>query len=82
MGKIDNTDIAKMSFEQALEALEQIVATLEGGQAPLQDSIDIYERGEALKSHCSDLLKKAEARVEKITLSRDGGPTGTEPLDG
>ena len=78
----DNKDIKGMSFEQALDELEKIVATLEGGQAPLQDSIDIYERGEALKSHCSSLLKRAEARVEKITLSRDGTPEGTEPLDG
>jgi len=81
MGKNDTNDIKKMSFEQALDELEKIVATLEGGQAPLQDSIDIYERGEALKSHCSALLKKAEARVETIILSRDGAPTGTKPLD-
>lgn len=44
-------------------------------------SIAIYERGEALKAHCELLLKSAEARIEKITLSRDGKATGTEPLD-
>lgn len=70
-----------MSFEQALSELEQIVNKLESGQAPLQESIAIYERGEALKQHCETLLKTAEARIEKITLSRDGTPTGTEPLD-
>ena len=70
-----------MSFEKALAELEQIVGKLESGQAPLQESIAIYERGEALKSHCETLLKTAEARIEKITLSRDGKPTGTEPLD-
>ena len=74
-------DIAKLSFEQALAELEQIVAKLEGGQAPLAQSIEIYERGEALKKHCETLLKQAEMRIEKITLSRDGKPTGTAPLD-
>lgn len=75
------TDIAKMSFEEALDELETIVSKLEGGQAPLQESIEIYERGEALKKHCEALLKMAEARIEKITLAKDGTPAGTEPLD-
>ncbi len=76
-----DADIKKMSFEQALGELEKIVAELEGGKAPLQDSIAIYERGEALKKHCETLLKAAEARIEKITLDRDGKPVGVEPLD-
>jgi exodeoxyribonuclease VII small subunit len=75
-----NDDIKAMSFETALGELEQIVGTLEGGKAPLAESIAIYERGEALKSHCEALLKQAEARIEKITL-RNGAPAGTEPLD-
>lgn len=70
-----------MSFEQALEALERIVDDLEKGDVPLEKSIAIYERGEALKRHCEQLLKAAEAKVEKIRLSRDGQPVGTEPLD-
>lgn len=77
----DNDDVKSMSFEQALGELEQIVQKLEGGKAPLAELISIYERGEALKGHCEALLKTAEARIEKITLSRDGKPTGTEPLD-
>jgi exodeoxyribonuclease VII small subunit len=64
-----------------LAQLEEIVGKLESGRAPLAESIAIYERGEALKQHCETLLKAAEARIEKITLSRDGKPTGTEPLD-
>ncbi len=75
------SDIAEMSFEAALDELEKIVQQLESGRAPLQESIAIYERGEALKRHCETLLKQAEARIEKITLARDGTPTGTEPLD-
>lgn len=76
-----NADIAKMSFETALTELEQIVTKLESGQAPLQESISIFERGEALKAHCEALLKSAESRIEKITLGKDGEPTGTVPLD-
>jgi exodeoxyribonuclease VII small subunit len=74
-------DIAKMSFEAALKELEAIVSKLESGEAPLQESIEIYERGEALKKRCEELLKLAEARIEKITLTKDGAPTGLEPLD-
>jgi exodeoxyribonuclease VII small subunit len=74
-------DIKSMSFEQALAALEEIVDKLERGDVPLEQSISIYERGEALKKHCDTLLKAAEDRVEKIRLSRDGAPVGTEPLD-
>ncbi len=75
-----NDDIKAMSFEQALAVLERIVDDLEKGDVPLDQSIRIYERGEALKAHCEALLKAAEARIEKITL-RNGQPTGTEPLD-
>jgi exodeoxyribonuclease VII small subunit len=74
-------DIASLPFEKALEELEAIVRQLEGGKVPLEDSIAIYERGEALKSHCEALLKRAEARIEKITLGPDGQATGTAPLD-
>ena len=77
-----NDDIKAMSFEQALDALERIVDDLERGDVPLDQSIRIYERGEALKSHCDRLLKAAEDKVEKIRLSRDGKPAGVEPLDG
>jgi exodeoxyribonuclease VII small subunit len=75
-------DIRNMSFEEALAALERIVDDLEKGDVPLDQSIRIYERGEALKKHCDALLKAAEDKVEKIRLSRDGAPIGTEPLDG
>ncbi len=76
-----NEDIKALSFEKALETLEKIVDDLERGDVPLDQSIRIYERGEALKAHCDRLLKAAEDRVEKIRLSREGKPVGTEPLD-
>ena len=70
-----------LTFEQALSELETIVQKLERGDVPLEESIAIYERGDALKKRCDALLKQAEAKVEKITLSADGAPAGTEPVD-
>lgn len=81
MAEKPDEDIAGMTFERALEELERIVGNLEKGDVPLEESIRIYERGEALKKHCDKLLKSAESKVEKIRLSREGVPEGTEPLD-
>ena len=72
-------DIAKMPFETALAELESIVDRLEKGAVALEESIKLYERGEALKTHCDALLKNAEMRIEKITLSADGKPKGIGP---
>ncbi|MXN66010.1 exodeoxyribonuclease VII small subunit [Stappia sp. GBMRC 2046] len=74
-------DVSAMSFEDALKELEVIVSRLEQGQVPLEESITLYEKGDALRRHCDKLLKAAEAKVEKIQLSRDGTASGTEPLD-
>lgn len=75
-------DVTALSFEQAVEELEKIVVALERGDVPLDKSIEIYERGEALKKHCETLLSAAENRIEKIRLDRAGKPQGVEPLDG
>ena len=77
----DNGDVGQLSFERAIEELELIVKRLEEGKVPLEELVAIYERGEALKRRCEDLLRQAEARVQKITLDAAGNPTGTEPLD-
>ena len=77
----NHDDIRQMSFEQALKELEAIVDRLEKGSVELEASIRIYERGEALKAHCDALLRKAEAKVEKIALNSNNQPIGTEPLD-
>ena len=74
-------DIAAMPFEAALAELEQIVDKLEKGAVALDESISLYERGEALKKRCDELLKNAEMRIEKITLAADGGFKGVAPLD-
>lgn len=75
-------EIDKMPFEAALAELEQIVDQLEKGAVALDESITLYERGEALKKHCDELLKNAEMRIEKITLAADGrAAAGAVPLD-
>jgi exodeoxyribonuclease VII small subunit len=76
-----HADVGRLTFERAIEELESIVKRLEDGKVPLEESVAIYERGEALKRRCEDLLRQAEARVQKITLDAAGNPTGTEPLD-
>ncbi|RAI44320.1 exodeoxyribonuclease VII small subunit [Rhodoplanes roseus] len=81
MSEKKQADVATLSFERALEELESIVERLESGNVPLEESVTIYERGEALKRRCEELLSQAEARVQKITLDAAGKPKGTEPLD-
>ena len=76
-----HSDIDTLPFERAIEELESIVKRLEEGKVPLEESVAIYERGEALKRRCDELLRQAEARVEKITLDAARKPTGTAPLD-
>lgn len=76
-----HADIRDLSFEKALKELEQIVGRLERGDAELEESIALYERGELLKAHCDRVLKQAEAKVEKLTLGDGNRPTGVAPLD-
>jgi exodeoxyribonuclease VII small subunit len=68
------TDIANLSFEQALEELEAIVRQLEAGKVKLDDAIGAYERGAALKRFCEAKLADAKAKVEKIAFAADGTP--------
>ena len=73
------TDIAALSFEDALSELEQIVRRLESGAGKLDDAIAAYERGALLKRHCEAKLREAQARVDKIVIGTDGKPA-TEPV--
>lgn len=75
-----SADIAKMSFEDALAELEEIVRALEGGKGKLEEAIGAYERGAQLKEHCEKKLKEAQAKVEKISLGA-GGEAVTEPAN-
>jgi exodeoxyribonuclease VII small subunit len=75
------SDVTTLSFEAALRELEAIVGRLEQGDVDLEDSITLYERGQALKAHCDSKLKSAEGRLEKIVLSGSGAPTATVPME-
>jgi len=75
-----DTAIEKLSFEEALSELDKIVATLESGKAPLEESISVYERGMMLKKHCEKKLNDAQEKIEKITIQPDGS-VKTEPFD-
>ncbi len=77
---MSDTAIKDMSFEDALAELEAIVRQLEAGDAPLEESITIYQRGAKLKAHCEGKLKSAQLKVEKIVLTPDGSAS-TEAFD-
>lgn len=76
------TEIEKMSFEEAMKELEATVGRLEHGEATLEESIALYERGAKLRAHCDTVLRAAEERVEKITLAAGGQPAGSVPVEG
>jgi exodeoxyribonuclease VII small subunit len=77
----EGAQISEMTFEEALRALEQVVARLEGGEVPLDESISLYERGEDLRKHCQARLDAAQARIEKIVAGPDGKAAGLQPFD-
>ena len=74
-------DIAALTFEDALRALEDIVRKLESGEVPLDATMDLYERGEKLRKHCQARLDAAQLRIEKIVAGADGQAAGTTPFD-
>ena len=73
-------DIAQLSYEQARDELVAIVARLESGQAPLEESMTLWERGEALATHCTAWLDDAQARIAtsgSIAASNSEADAGT-----
>ncbi|CAH0496993.1 Exodeoxyribonuclease 7 small subunit [Novosphingobium sp. CECT 9465] len=72
---------ANLSFEEALKELEAVVRRLESGEAPLDESIELYARGDALRAHCQTRLDAAQSRIEAIVADRDGKPQGLRPFD-
>ena len=78
---MSDTPVGEMSFEDAMKELEDVVAKLESGDVPLEDSIKLYERGAALKEHCQKKLAEAEEKVAQITLDGDGNPKGTASVE-
>ena len=73
-------DVSGMSFEDALAELEKIVRALESGQQKLEDAMNAYERGAALRRHCEAKLAEADARVAVI-VQRANGSLTTRPMD-
>ena len=78
---MDEPAIESLSFEAALAELETIVRSLEAGTAPLDESIERYQRGDRLKRHCEARLKAAQARIDQISLDAEGQPAGTSRFD-
>jgi len=75
-------DISKMTFEQAMQELDGVVAKLEQGDVALDDLVSFSERGAALKLHCETKLKSAMEKVEKISIGPDGAATGATEVKG
>jgi exodeoxyribonuclease VII small subunit len=71
-------EIAELPFDKALEELRAVVAQLEQGGLPLEESISLYERGAALHDHCGKLLDSAELRVQRLV---DGSGGASRVMD-
>jgi exodeoxyribonuclease VII small subunit len=78
---MDEPEIETLSFEAALAQLELIVRSLETGTEPLDQSIELYQRGDRLKRHCEARLKAAQARIDQISVDAEGKPVGTTSFD-
>ena len=74
MAKSESKPVDKLTYEEALQELEKIVADLEAGEGSLDDSLRLFERGQALARHCSELLQKAELKVRSLTAPEDAEP--------
>jgi len=72
--------VEELSFEEALNELQEIVRGIESGKDDLEKVISSYERGNALKAHCEKKLKEAKLRIEKIVENSDGSVTTEEGL--
>lgn len=81
MATAGSSSVEQLSFEDALKRLEEIVRTLEKGEAPLDQSIELYQEGDRLRRHCEARLKDAQARIEQIAFASDGKPAGLKPFD-
>jgi len=65
---MEKTSVDELSYEQAFAELEQIVNRLESETLNLDESLTLYERGQALSTRCAALLESAELRVQKLRL--------------
>ncbi|MBU2960915.1 exodeoxyribonuclease VII small subunit [Citreicella sp. C3M06] len=79
---MSDAPVEDMTFEQAMAELEQVVGKLERGDVPLEASIELYKRGDALKKHCEAKLNSAEEKVAQIQLDAGGEPAGLKTVEG
>ncbi len=75
-------DISKLSFEESIRQLKEIVDKIEQGQIPLQDSLDQYEKGMSLIKRCRSILQKAEKRIEKVSREQQAEEETAEERSG
>lgn len=71
----------KLTFEEAMARLEEVVSRLERGDVPLEEAMTLFEEGTALMKQCAQTLDKAEQKVAKLFPGRDGAPA-EEPMEG
>jgi exodeoxyribonuclease VII small subunit len=81
MTEAETSNVEQLSFEEALRRLEEIVRTLEKGEAPLDRSIELYQEGDKLRRYCEARLKDAQARIDQIAFGSDGKPAGLKLFD-
>lgn len=70
--------IDKMNYEEAFTELQSVVEILEGGELALEESLALYERGQALSARCSELLEEAQLRLLQLTQDESGELTETD----
>jgi exodeoxyribonuclease VII small subunit len=81
MAKTEKNNKTGLSFEQAIDQLNQIVSRIEQGQVPLQESLEQYEKGMNLIQHCRGILQDAEKRIEQISAKNDSALAEPEEPD-
>lgn len=81
MTQQDTADAASLTFEQARDSLVEVVERLQTGTNSLQESLDLWERGERLAQRCEEFLAEARARVERVVAQTRGGETGVRDSD-
>jgi exodeoxyribonuclease VII small subunit len=81
MAKTEKNNKAGLSFEQAIDQLNQIVSRIEQGQVPLQESLEQYEKGMKLIQHCRGILQDAEKRIEQISAQNESASAESEEPD-
>ena len=65
--------VEDLNYEEAFEELQAVVAELETGELPLEQSLALFERGQALSKHCGMLLEKAELKLKELVPDGEGG---------